>query len=476
MDFSEGVELVAADIRVGAMKKPRPTPNRMNIDAGKTITLKCWAFVLMNVKLSTLIFFFMNVLRMQGEPGASQIDLVKNPKGLWELRKNGETFFIRGLGGNGPLPLAMEIGANSVRTWGIEQLEVKDATGKTYIDRAHQLGLTVCAGIWVEHPRHGFRYDDPAFLEKQRERVRLAVRRYRDHPALLMWGLGNEMEIKLNKTESAQLWKEVEILAKIVKEEDPRHPVLTTIAGSDERKIRDIQAHYPSIDILGINAYSGAGGTGAALQSLGWQKPFVLTEYGTAGHWQVGKTAWGAPLEPTANEKAAQYFATLESLTENKEGLCLGSYAFLWGNKQETTPTWYGMLLPGGEKLPSVDAVVRAWTGKWPANRSPKIESLGFVDSPDTIPANFKGKARAVISDRDGDELSCEWTVMAESSDVRHGGDEEKVPPSFPKAVQPGKGSECVLLAPPPGAYRLFLVVRDGKGGASTANLPFRVQ
>ena len=187
----------------------------------------------------------------------------------------------------------------------------------------------------------------------------------------------------------------------------------------------------------------------------------------------MAKTAWGAPLEPTADEKAAQYFATLQSVMKNKEGLCLGSYAFLWGQKQETTPTWYGMLLPSGEKLPAVDAVVRQWTGEWPANRSPKIEALRFANQADRAKAGTRLEAIATVSDRDEDDLTYEWTVMAESTDLKHGGDAESVPPTFPQAVATGRGPECSVIFPPPGAYRLFLVVRDGKGGASTANLPF---
>jgi hypothetical protein len=62
---------------------------------------------------------------------------------------------------------------------------------------------------------------------------------------------------------------------------------------------------------------------------------------------------------------------------------------------------------------------------------------------------------------------------MAESRDIRHGGDAESVPRTYPKAVTPGEGGECTVIFPAKGAYRLFLVVRDGQGGASTANLPF---
>ena len=406
----------------------------------------------------------------------AKVEIRQGSNQSWELVRNGQPMRILGVGGTTNLALAKQIGANSVRVWDTSQLRQKNPQGKAVLEELEQMDLTFCAGIWVEHERHGFSYLDPEKIKKQRDKVRAAVRQYRNHPQLLLWGLGNEMEIFPGQPEAARVWKELEELAKIVKEEDPRHPVMTVIAGADPRKIREIMEYYPSIDILGINAYSGAGGAGATLKGLGWKKPFVFSEFGTAGHWEVPKTAWGAPQEPTANEKAAQYYATLQAVGENKEGLCLGSYAFLWGSKQETTPTWYGMLLPGGEKLPSVDAVVKAWTGKWPTNRCPKIEALRFAENPAKPQAGKKAKVVAEVSDRDKDSLSLTWTLMEESRDIRHGGDAESVPPSFPEAVESEGASACTITFPPPGAYRLFLVVRDGKGGASTANLPFLVE
>jgi hypothetical protein len=424
------------------------------------------------VKPAMAAFLIGSVFVVQSMAATAKVELRQSAEHGWELLRNGEPYLILGVGGTGSLALAKELGANSVRFWGIEQLAETNSSGKTNLAQIEELGLTFCAGLWVEHERHGFSYLDPEVISTQRDKVRAAVRRYKDHPNLLVWGLGNEAEIFPGKPEAARVWKELEELAKIVKEEDPHHPVMTVIAGADENKVREIMEHYPSIDILGINAYSGAAGTGQRLKGLGWTKPYVITEFGPPGHWEVPKTAWGAPLEPTGNEKAAQYLATIQSAMENKEGLCLGTYAFLWGNKQETTPTWYGMLLPSGEKLPSVDVVVRQWTGRWPANRSPRIEALHFENHANKAKAGTQLKATALASDRDGDRLSFEWTVMAESKDVKHGGDAESVPPSFPQAVS-AVGPTCTVTVPPSGPYRLSLVVRDGEGGASTANLPF---
>ena len=430
-----------------------------------------------HVKLAISIFLVISILSINSEAGSSQVSLAKNSHGAWELVRDGKPFLIQGVGGPGSLQLAKEAGVNSIRTWGIEQLETKDAEGHTLLNRAEEMGLTLCVGIWVKHERHGFKYDDTKFIQQQREEIRAAVRKYKNHPSVLVWGLGNEMESYVGTENAVRVWKELNELAKIIKEEDPSHPVMTVIAGADTGKIQEIMKYYPSIDILGINAYLGAGGAGGTLKGMGWTKPFIMTEYGPVGHWQAPKAPWGAAIEPSGNEKAAHYFATLSTLMENKEGLCLGSYAFLWGNKQETTSTWYGMLLPTGEKLPPVDALVRGWSGKWPANRCPKVESIEFPVALKKGKPGEKVKASAKVKDPDGDSLQYEWSVMAESKDLRGGGDSESVPASYPKAIQSESDKDCFVTLPmDKGAYRLFLIVRDGKGGATTANFPFSVE
>jgi hypothetical protein len=449
----------------------------MSIDAKGGFIQKYWMFHLSHVKLAISIFLVISILSINSEAGSSQVSLGKNSRGAWELVRDGKPFLIQGVGGSGSLQMAKDVGANSIRTWGIEQLEAKDPDGHTLLNRAEELGLTLCVGIWVKHERHGFKYDDAKFIQQQREEIRAAVRKYKDHPSVLVWGLGNEMESYVGTENAVRVWKELNELAKIIKEEDPNHPVMTVIAGADTGKIKEIMKYYPSIDILGINAYLGAGGAGGTLKGMGWTKPFIMTEYGPVGHWQAPKAPWGAAIEPSGNEKAANYFATLSTLIENKEGLCLGSYAFLWGNKQETTSTWYGMLLSTGEKLPPVDALVRGWSGKWPTNRCPKLESIEFPIALKKGKPGEKVKASARVQDADGDALQYEWTVMAESKDLRGGGDAESVPASFPQAVQGAKEKECSLTLPKEkGAYRLFLVVRDGNGAATTGNVPFYVE
>jgi hypothetical protein len=418
---------------------------------------------------------FLFVLAMVPAFSQSKVEVVKKGD-QFQLVVNGQPFFIHGVGGTQRLADLRELGGNSVRTWGIESLSQK-VDGKPLIDRAQELGLMVTAGIWVQQQRKGFDYDDPQQVAAQRDSVRKAVQTYKNHPALLIWGLGNEMEGPLSDGSDLRVWKELNVLAGIIKQEDPNHPVMTVIAGFGGVKIKNLLAYCPNIDILGVNAYGSAAGAGAAVTEQGWNRPFILTEFGPTGQWEVEKTSWGAPIEATANEKAASYYATQQLVTEDSKNICLGTYAFLWGYKQEATSTWYGMLLPSGERLPQADAMSFAWTGTWPTHRCPKLRSLTTSVTEKTVTPALASTAQAEALDPGGALLRYEWSVVGESASAGVGGDAEAVPVSHPECIS-GPGGKTLSFTTPsaPGAYRLCLIIRNGQGGATTANVPFRVQ
>ncbi len=407
---------------------------------------------------------------------ASNVEIKETAPHQFELLVDGKPFFANGVGGYNNLPMLKKMGGNCFRTWGIESLEER-IDGKPLLDYAHDLGLMVVVGIWLGHERHGFDYSDQKQLRKQRNDVEAAVRKYKDHPAILMWGLGNEMEGPISDGSEVRIWKELNRLAKIVKDEDPNHPVMTVIAGIGGEKVKNIIKYYPEIDVLGVNAYASAPGVGGGLVEQGWKKPFMLTEFGPSGHWEVGHTSWGAPIEPTSREKAASYFATQKRVIEDGQGMCLGTFAFLWSHKQETTSTWYGMFLPSGEKLGTVDAMSYAWNGEFPSNRSPKLISLSSPADQKRVKRNSMQTAQVDVQDAEGDPLDIQWIVTAESTDRQTGGDHEATPPSFPELVARNGGERVEFRAPSKsGAYRLFVYIRDNAGGAATANFPFYVE
>jgi len=420
-----------------------------------------------------IVVFF--ALAMAPLHSQSKVTVVKNG-GQFQLMVNGKPFFIHGVGGTQRLSELHDVGGNSIRTWGIESL-AQTVDGKPLLDRAQELGLMVTAGIWVQQQRLGFDYDNPKQVSDQRDAVLKAVQTYKNHPALLIWGLGNEMEGPMSDGSDLRVWKELNVLAGIIKKEDPNHPVMTVIAGASGVKIKNLLAYCPNIDILGVNAYGSASGVGASVTQQGWNRPFILTEFGPTGQWEVEKTSWGAPIEATANEKAASYYATQQIVTQDSQAICLGTYAFLWGNKQEATSTWYGMFLKTGEKLPQADAMSFAWTGNWPPNRCPKLKSLTTSVTEKTVAPETPSQATADAVDPGGAPLQYEWSVVEETKAGGVGGDAEAVPPSHPECIT-GPQSRSLSFKTPsaPGAYRLFLTIRNGKGGATTANVPFLVQ
>jgi hypothetical protein len=415
-------------------------------------------------------------MRLPLVSGGPAVQVVARESGAFTLVRDGQPCVIKGAGGSGHLELLRSLGGNAIRTWGAAELEQR-VGGRNLLDRCADLGLGVMAGLWVAHERHGFDYGDPAQLARQRAEVRATVRKWRNHPALLLWGLGNEMEGPQADGSDPRIWRELEVLARLVKEEDPQHPVCTVIAGAGETKVRTLLAHYSSFEILGVNAYGGAETVGPSLRKAGYEGPFLLTEFGPLGHWEVAQTLWGAPLEPTSREKADRYLATHTAVMGEPAGKCLGTFCFIWGQKQETTATWYGMFLPDGAKTPAVDAMGYAWTGRWPAHRSPSIRSMNVPFGHQRVAPCSRFEVGAAVEAHGAETLSCEWLVVGESTDRKEGGDPEAAPPCYPDCVVASAGTAARLVLPrTAGAYRLFLYVRDGRGGGAADNVPFYIE
>jgi len=406
----------------------------------------------------------------QKTDGPSRVRIAENANGF-QLYLNDEPYFIKGAGGQDRLDSLVNFGGNSIRTWGHDNAQ-------EILDEAQRHGLTVTVGLWVQHERHGFNYDDEEAVQRQLEVFREVVRKHKDHPALLMWGVGNEMELNAS---NMKVWDAVNDIAEMIKEEDPNHPTLTAVAEIGPDKIREINNRVPAIDVLGINSYAGLNSIPERVREFGWEKPYVVTEWGPNGHWEVGRTEWNAPLEPTSAEKAALYEGRYDQVIEGDSERCLGSYVFLWGQKQERTPTWYGLFLDTGEKTETADLMAYKWSGKWPSNRTPNVTSItmeGLSGRQNVrVSAGSVGEAKVDAADPDGDDLEFDWYVLKESTSTASGGDAEYRPDQMEGLlITVGDDGSLVFDIPDePGAYRLFANVLDDNGNGGTANIPFYV-
>lgn len=378
--------------------------------------------------------------------------------------KNGEPYTILGVGGTSDLELLAAHGGNTIRTWGADGIE-------PIMDQAHELGLSVVVGIWLEHERHGFDYSDPEVKQEQLDDVERSVRQFRDHPALLAWGVGNEVELGGNLDTAIQ---QINDASALIKSLDQNHPTMSVIAEIGDDKAIRIQNECPDIDMLGINSYGGLGSLSTRLKAQGVTIPYAVTEYGPLGHWETGNTAWGAPYEQSSTSKAEFLKSNYKSTIEPNLGKqCLGSFAFLWGYKQEKTSTWYGLLLDTGETTESVDVLQELWTGNPVENSAPRVRTLSIDAEPTAVPAGSELKVTIDAQDPDGDTLVTEWSVIPESTEVSMGGDHEDTIQSVEVVIEKASPTSCTITMPKTeGAYRIFAIVRDQNGNAGTVNLP----
>jgi hypothetical protein len=333
----------------------------------------------------------------------------------------------------------------------------------------------VTVGIWLGHERHGFKYNDADQVAAQYENARQAILRYKDHPAVLMWGLGNEME-GYGKGDNAAIWSAINNLAGLAKQIDPNHPTMTVVAEIGGDRVKNIHRLCPNIDVVGINCYGGLPSLPERYRQVGGVKPYVVTEFGPPGVWETRRNKWGAVPELTSTQKAKVYRDGYRQGIARAKGLCLGAYAFAWGNKQEATATWFGMLLPDGARLGAVDAMTEVWTGQPPAQPCPVIDRLELQGS-DEVDPGATVKASLTASSPKGDAFKVRWVLQQDVKDYNVGGDHREAPPTFPQAiVQSDRKSAEARLPKEAGIYRLYAYVYDTHGGAAVANVPIQVK
>lgn len=403
-----------------------------------------------------------------------KVELV-NKDNHFQLLRNGEPYYIKGAGTTfDKIKILAHNGANSCRTW---STETEHYTADQFMDSAHNYNLTVTLGLDVQKERKGFDYNDSVAVKKQFEFIKNEVIKYKDHPALLVWGIGNELNLNYS---NPKVWDAVNDIAKMIKEVDPNHPTTTMLAGIKEFDVKEIAKRCPDLDFLSIQMYGDLPNLQQRIKESGYDGPYVVSEWGATGHWEVARTEWDAPIEQTSKEKAESYIHRYRVAIESDSLRCLGSYVFFWGQKQERTPTWYGLFTEDGNPTETIDAMHFLWKGKWPENRAPRLDSLRLngLSAFDNIKLE-KGNnytAEVFCYNAEKESLKYEWEILYESNDLGVGGDHESRPESIDGLIQNKNSSKVEITAPKEkGAYRIFVYVIDSENKTATANIPFYV-
>ena len=394
----------------------------------------------------------------------------------FELRVDGEASYIKGVGGTNRLDVASASGANACRTWGGDVESVKRTS-----ELAAKNGMRVMQGIWL--PKELEKYSDEKFKSEMLNTCRELAETFKDDPNILCWGIGNEIE--LSGANNGVVWSFVEELAATMKSIDKRHLVATVIA-HNKSALDSIARYAPSLDIVGINSYGSIFQVKDMVAESDYKGPYMITEWGPTGWWETSSTTWKAPIEQTSEQKRQVYEERYNKAILGDER-CLGSFVFLWGQKEERTPTWFSMFVEGkveglplkGEKTPMVEAMQRVWSGQEPAQTAPVVTAIK-VDgkSPKESPTLQKGKpfrVEVAATDREGDKMTYIWEVLYEATKLGFGGSYEPRPERYGEVFTTTEPTAEITINEE-GNFRVYAYVADGTGFVSTVNSPVQVQ
>ncbi|MEO0580986.1 MAG: glycoside hydrolase family 2 TIM barrel-domain containing protein [Bacteroidota bacterium] len=272
------------------------------------------------------------------------------------------------------------LGVNTIRTWGTTK-----HTGKL-LEAAHAHGIYVMLGIWMRHGRPGMEADDSFdYLndtegkEAMYDHALDVVNTYKDHPAILTWGIGNEVYLNTETDEEKRVYSQLlERICAQIKTIDPHHPITSVEAWTFG--VEWWNQYVPSLDIYGINTYgAGASVIPQELAKTGVDKPYVITEFGVRGEWEITEDVNGVKPEPSDEEKYEVIVKGYEEWIQPKPN-CLGVYVFHYASDDRHMAPWL-LTHFEGKTRPQYWAIREAFTGKKPDNHVPVIESFGLPDA-----------------------------------------------------------------------------------------------
>lgn len=429
------------------------------------LNLPRWLF-----QLSVILFVFASCDNNPRE--VNRTVYINSDNGKYTLYRNGQPYQIKGAAGHTNLKKLREIGGNTIRTYDTLNLG-------SILDDAEKNNLAVMVGLPIAESKYvEYVYNNSKKRAKQLDDLTKVVNRYKDHPALLMWCVGNELIFRPH-IKYYNFYTAFNDIVEMIHRDDPNHPVTTTMMNLRRKDLFGMTM-FTDIDVISINIFGSVKELRNNLKNLSWfwEGPFIVAEWGIEGPWLQQKNAWSAHIEGTSTKKAEQY-NEMYGYIPHENPRFLGSFVFYWGQKQETTHTWFSMFNQQGQQTEAVGVMQYHWSGKRPKVLAPRVNYMlvngkGAMDNILFKPGEI-AEATLDLPETDTSDYTI-WELYPEDWYKKNNNNSlKKINPISKTIISSSYLKASFKVPAKEGPYRIFATIYDRYGNFATCNTPFYV-
>jgi hypothetical protein len=210
--------------------------------------------------------------------------------------------------------------------------------------------------------------------------------------------------------------------------------------------------YTPHLDLYAVNSYGSVCGINQDWIDGGYTRPYILTEGGPAGGWEVPNDTNGVPTEPPDPAKRDGYPSGYNCLTTHS-GVALGATLFHYGVENDFGGVWLSILTGGWKRL-AYHSVRKLYSGQSSANTPPVIASLA---APQSVGPGAKFTVTAGASDPDGDPIRYNLMLSGKYVNNRAG-------LQYASFTQTGNGTFTVTAPQTLGGWKVYVYAYDGHG------------
>lgn len=440
-------------------------------------------FLLVFCTISFILLLLTLGIYLRGRGPHDQVRL-QSKKRVWisktnkgyQLMRNGQPFFIKGAAGYDKCHELAASGGNTLMCWDTARLQ-------SALDSAAQTGVAIIAGIYLPPVSEEAFYADSFLVQQYLVSYQHFVERFRAHPALLAWSLGNELDFAFS-VGTPPFYAVYRHFLEMLHRTDSSHPVCTTVINAGKKNILSLQWRFPELDFIGINTYDRLKGFRKDMQFLHtfWNGPYFISEWAPQGPWEAEFTSWGAPVEKNSSQKAVDYARYYREFMPLEDSCFLGSLAFFWGSRQEYTYTWFSIIDDNGYSTEIREALEDVWRDTSTVHQAPglgdlRIDSFTHGDHNIFLDNGSWHTAYIEVHGHSEPGVRYSWQITREDW-TTWGQTWQGFRPPLPEKnlITDTTAASIRFQAPlPEGPYRLYVSVYSAGGYCATANAPVYV-